>query len=186
MATDSPLSKPNSHFGKLSLVLLGVFAVVMYIGLNTPTHSSGDIVPVSERKVPSNPSYRLLGGEQWQLDSHRGKVVVINLWATWCGPCRQETPALANVYRQMKPKGVEMIGLSFDQGGPAIVERFVADNNVPYPQAMAPQDLMFGDGIPLPTTLVYDKTGRLAARLTGAVEEKEFRDLLDQLLKEPV
>lgn len=79
-----------------------------------------------------------------------------------------------------------MVGLSFDYGSPSAVERFVKDFNVPYPQAMATQDFMVGDGIPLPTTLIYDKAGRLAAHLTGAVEEKEFRDLLDKLLGESI
>ncbi len=174
----------RSHFGRFALLLLAIWVVVAVVGLNRPSQVHAQIVPPAQRKSPSTARHELLDGTRWSLEQHRGKVVVVNYWATWCPPCREETPAFAKVYREMRTKGVEFIGVSLDHTGKEVVEKFVADFQVPYPIALGSIDPWLGNSIPLPTTLIYDRQGRLAAHVAGAMEEGELRSLLQTLLSE--
>lgn len=176
--------KPRLTFVRFALLLLAVWLVVAVVGLNRSSQAQAEIVPPAERKSPSTARHELLDGRSWSLEQHRGKVVVVNYWATWCPPCREETPAFAKVYREMRTKGVEFIGVSLDHAGKEVVETFVADFQVPYPIALGSIDPWLGSNIPLPTTLVYDQQGRLAAHIAGSMEESELRSLLQALLSE--
>ncbi len=136
---------------------------------------TGQIVDVA---LPS------LGGDTLRLSDLRGKVVLVNFWATWCGPCREEIPDFLALRRDLGARGLEIVGVSMDLD-PAPVAPFVREMQIPYPILMAGDDLpdRLAGLLVLPTTLVLDRDGRLVRRLPGRFQTAELRPLLDDLLR---
>src|ERR1700756_5160790 len=94
------------------------------------------IRPVGERRAMPELVMAQLDGRTWRMVDHRGEVVLVNYWATWCGPCWEETPGLIRLSREMGPKGLAVVGVAIDEGGRAKVQRFVEEFRVPYPVVM--------------------------------------------------
>lgn len=115
------------------------------------------------------------------LRAHRGHVVVLNFWASWCTPCREETPTLARTYREYLPRGVAFLGIAVDDT-PAEAARAATEFGVTY-------DLALDDGsvarafsiLGVPTTLFFSREGELAGRVNGRIRENELRGWLDRL-----
>lgn len=124
-----------------------------------------------------------LSGAPWKLSDHRGKVVLVNFWATWCPPCRTETPALVRIAQEYEGR-VEIAGISLDEGLDE-VRRFAASYDVPYPILIPPPgDALTARIQSLPTTLLIDRRGRVAKTYMGAEPERVFRRDIDRLLAE--
>ena len=125
----------------------------------------------------------LLDGGGWTLNSLNGQVVVLNYWATWCAPCRIETPNLQKVYTAWKPKGVTFVGIDVKEANRSPVQAFVKDNAVTYPIVFdegAKTALQIGH-LPLqglPNTVVIDKQGRVAAVYVGNVLPADLEPVL--------
>lgn len=131
-----------------------------------------------------------LSGDRFSLADQRGHVVVLNVWASWCAPCRSEAPALAQVARDTAKRGVVFVGLvtrDSEAAARAFVERF----DVPYPSVVDADgalQLQFGDSLPpqaIPSTLVIDAEGRVAARVLGEVSAANLRALVDEVKARP-
>jgi len=132
------------------------------------------------------PDFTLKGldGKELSLSEARGKVVFLNFWATWCGPCRAEIPDLVDLQNRYKDR-LEIIGLDVDDDDPAEVQQYVTENGINYPVAMAPNELrnQYG-GIPaLPTSFVLDTQNRVVQKHVGLwnpeIYETEIRALLE-------
>ena len=130
-----------------------------------------------------------LDGDQFRLSDHRGEVVVLNVWASWCAPCRAEAPVLAEAAAELQPQGVQFVGLDTrdsDTSARGFVERF----GVPYPNVVDRDgrlQLLFADSLPpqaIPSTLVVDQQGRVAARVLGVVSKADLDGLVEPLLAE--
>lgn len=142
------------------------------------------VAPESQRKASANFSLREINGGEWKFDDYRGKVVVVNYWATWCPPCRVETPGLVNFANEYKSRGVEIVGVTMDENLSG-VSSFVEKYQIKYPILIAGFDPNVStDGMALPTTFLYDKNGRLAKKYTGIVLESTLKSDVDTLLKE--
>jgi len=127
---------------------------------------------------------RRLDGGTWRMGEHRGQVVLVNYWATWCEPCWEETPGLIRLSQEVK--GLAVVGVAIDEGGQAKVQKFVGEFHVPYPVVMPERmsQMEFGlEGVP--TTILVDKQGRVAKSYVGAVREGDFRTDVEALLAEP-
>ncbi len=129
-----------------------------------------------------------LDGEPKTLDSWAGQIRVVNFWATWCKPCREEVPMLVAAQRDYAGQGVQIIGLAVDDADTAA--RFARDYNINYPvladtsAVMRVQDqLRAGQG--LPVTLVIDRQGRIQTRAVGEITRSDLDDMLAPLLKTP-
>jgi cytochrome c biogenesis protein CcmG/thiol:disulfide interchange protein DsbE len=135
------------------------------------------------------PSYHVvaLSGDTVSVASFKGKVVLLNLWATWCEPCRHETPYLESLYRKHKADGLEILGVSMDTGNPQSVDDFVKQFGVTYTVARDPQlramDLFHVVG--LPASFLVDRSGVLRWMRYGPVSDTDryFLDALETLLK---
>jgi cytochrome c biogenesis protein CcmG, thiol:disulfide interchange protein DsbE len=126
-----------------------------------------------------------LDGGSWRLSQHRGEVVLINYWASWCGPCREETPGLIDLARDYRYKGLSIVGVSMDMGGKPAVEGFLSEFHMPYPVLMPDLASLSAPAVEaLPTTVLVDRNGRAAKSYVGAVKESIFRSDVDQLLRE--
>ena len=164
-----------------------VVAVVVLgaMGWYRATSMAGGIAPVAERKPMPDLALAQLGGGEWRLADHRGQVVLVNYWATWCGPCRAEMPGLSRLARELAPEGLAVVGVSIDKGSRDEVREFVDEMKVPYPVAFpAPlsQVDMALEGVP--TTILVDREGRVAKSYLGAVREADFRSDVEKLLAE--
>ncbi len=142
---------------------------------------------VEERNKNGDFSLRLLKdneGKRWSFADQRGKVVVINYWATWCPPCRFEMPGLVNVANEFEKKDVEFVGVTVDDDL-SLVPAFIEKYQITYPILLPGNDPNVGnEGMSLPTTFLYDKNGKLAKKYIGIVLESTLRSDIEDLLKE--
>jgi cytochrome c biogenesis protein CcmG/thiol:disulfide interchange protein DsbE len=169
-------------------VLLGVVPLVLAIlRPGNWGNPPGSIKPPSARKeMPDFTLRDVASGNPWQLSAHRGDVVLVNFWASWCEPCRAETPGLIRIARSYAPKGVAIAGISMDSGGTAPVRKFIQDFRVNYPLLMPDKKFALARVVDsLPTTFLMDRQGRIAKTYVGEVEENVFRADIDLLLGEP-
>jgi cytochrome c biogenesis protein CcmG, thiol:disulfide interchange protein DsbE len=129
---------------------------------------------------------RTLDGHPFDLKSLRGKVVIVNFWATWCAPCRAEMPRLDAFYREQHAKGVELLGLSVDDASEAPAVARVM-KSFSYPAALAASAKVddFGPPVAVPTTWIIDPQGIVRARLIAgtAVTKDSLEQAVLPLLK---
>ncbi|MGH9449501.1 MAG: TlpA family protein disulfide reductase [Terriglobia bacterium] len=139
-------------------------------------------------KYPLAPDFSLtdLDGQTISLANFRGKVVILDFWATWCGPCRMEIPGFVQLQQKYGPQGFQIIGVSMDNG-PQPVREFYQQFHMNYPVAMGNEKLgeLYGGIIGLPTTFVIGRDGRIYDKIPGAVEPGLFDTEIRTLLAAP-
>ncbi|HEY5055340.1 MAG TPA: TlpA disulfide reductase family protein [Acidobacteriaceae bacterium] len=158
------------------VVFVAAAAVVSGMHWRFPRQAGG-FTPAAERQSAGDLVLTQLDGSQWKLADHRGQVVLINYWATWCEPCREEMPGLAAIAREDATKGLAVVGIAMDEGSdaPSRVREFVSHMKVPYPVAFpAPRRELGPREIGLPTTILIDRQGRIVKIYRGAVERGDF------------
>lgn len=128
-----------------------------------------------------------LAGQALSSEQLRGKVVLVNFWATWCPPCRVEMPGFQAVYDRRKDQGFVVLGISTDAGGREPVERFLAERDITYPVAMATGSVVrdFGGANVLPTSFLIDRDGRVRYEVRGIFTSVALGQAVDRLLAEP-
>ncbi len=138
-------------------------------------------------KLGAAPAWQLkdLDGKVVSSDQFKGKVVVIDFWATWCPPCRQEIPGYIALIKKYGPEGLVIIGVSLDQEGPAVVKAFGQKFGVNYPLVMADDAVQaaFGGMEAIPTTFLIDRTGQVRDRKVGAEPAAEYEKKIVAVLK---
>ena len=142
------------------------------------------VYPPAERVTSPALAGTTLDGKGLSLSAYLGKIVVINVWGSWCGPCRAETPDLARAARQFAQKGVSFLGVD-TRDNVAAAKAFTRRYDVPYP-SLVDEDgqllLGFRLIIPtavVPTTLVIDREGKVAARVIGPITFRTLKGILD-------
>ena len=133
------------------------------------------------------PSWRLMdvNGTPVSSDQFKGKVVVVDFWATWCPPCRAEIPGYVDLQRKYAKDGLVIVGVSLDQKEPGEVRKFVEKFGINYTIVMgtpAMQD-SFGEMDGIPTTFIIDRRGNIRDRKVGSMPEEEFESVLLTYLK---
>ena len=131
-------------------------------------------------------SAQSLDGKEFNLASQKGSVVLLNLWATWCEPCRFEIPELERMHGQYAPRGLKVIGVSLDDTGVDSVKSFVTEHKMTYPIVIDPEGRIaniFQTSI-IPTTVLIDKSGKIVWKEYGALsaDDKSLQKALDSAL----
>ncbi len=154
---------------------------------------SGDgtttIVAEADRVAAPELTGTTLDGEPFALADHLGEVVVLNVWASWCAPCRAEAADLQEVWTQYEGEGVQFVGLNTrdsDAAAKAFVDRF----GITYPNVVdtdGSRQLLFHETLPpqaIPSTLVVDQQGRVAGRAIGEVDRSRLLGMIEPILAE--
>jgi peroxiredoxin len=139
---------------------------------------------VEDRKPA--PDFTLKDGEgrKVSLSDFRGKVVLLNFWATWCGPCKIEMPWFVDFQRKYKDQGFSVVAVSLDEEGWDVVKPFAEDLKLNFPVLLGNDELAdrFGGIQALPTTLIIDKEGRVVSSHMGLVSMSDYEDDIKKLL----
>ena len=165
-----------------TLAVAGLIAAAAYMLLSPREIESsialpGTTVSSSSTRVPFDFSIRTVDGRTIKLSDYRGKVLVMDFWATWCPPCRQETPQLARIARENRGRGLEVVGLHIDDRGRSSSEdirKFIDHYGITYTVGMATDDMFTGylgtEDDTIPQTLVFGRDGKLIKHLSGYTE----------------
>lgn len=150
---------------------------------------AAQIIEPAERKAVSAVEGTTLSGGPLRLADLKGKVVVVNFWASWCAPCRAEAPALQKVYSEKKDAGVEFVGVDMREASEESGRAFVRTYGIGYPNLYDKDGrvtLAFREIPPsaVPSTLVLDRQGRVAVRVIGATSYSKLSPLVTRLAEE--
>ncbi len=149
-----------------------------------------DRVPAERRRPLPEVSGRLLDGGQFRSSEHAGKVLVFNVWGSWCPPCRAEAPALQEVWQETRGRGVQFVGINVKDND-ASARGFERTFGLTYPSIVddtGEVTLAFRSALPpnaIPSTVLVDRRGRVAARILGATTYTKLRALVEEVLEEP-
>ena len=149
-------------------------AVVLAVTIASTSCTSGERTGSVEIGKPA-PEYRAVSvdGDSVSLASQRGKVVLFNVWATWCHPCRDEIPELLVLYDKYKPRGLELVGVSIDaNGSDEAIRSFMKDFRMTYPVWRDPDERVSTEFlvVGVPATFLIDRNGTLRWRKTGPIQ----------------
>ncbi|NWF74485.1 MAG: TlpA family protein disulfide reductase [Nitrospirae bacterium] len=175
------------------MLAIAVTAVVLMVACGAGHAAAPDMQPVAERTFVKlgepAPNFQLrdLNGHLITLSDLRGKVVLLNFWATWCGPCRVEMPAMEQLYRMFQRKDFEILAVSTDAQGAAITRPFQQENRLTFPILHDPDyrvGLTYG-ARSLPMTFLIDRQGIIRHQVFGARdwEAPEAQQLVQMLMK---
>jgi thiol-disulfide isomerase/thioredoxin len=120
-----------------------------------------------------------------RLSDYKGKVVLLNFWATWCPPCRAEMPDLIKMQREYRSRGLQVIGITYEHEGIEEVRQFVRKLKVNYPIALGTKEIkaLFDETETLPLTIVIDRQGDIREHIEGILLPAEFEQKIKPLLK---
>jgi len=152
----------------VSLFLVVILAALFWSRSPSGRMPEGAWLEAGKREaIDLSGSFETLDGKAVSPEELKGKPLFLNVWATWCGPCRLEMPSMAELYREMSPRGLQMIAVTDEDA--ETVRAFLAKNRYPFTVLLDPENTLSGrfDISAIPTTFIVDDEGRLAYRHVG-------------------
>jgi thiol-disulfide isomerase/thioredoxin len=179
----------NTTKALVALLIAGLVGgtVFLFVSLSGGGTASAKTCQLGERDCLPDVSFVDTHGTAYTPQSLAGKVVVVNFWATWCGPCLKEIPDLSAVYKDLKDKGVVMLGVMVDDPDNQTLLNFQSDHMMEYPVVRVNSDIVssYGANYPRgwPTTYIYDRRGKQAyAPHAGPLTAQKLTKMLQPLL----
>lgn len=184
------------------LVLAGLLSLALLAGCGSGVEGTGDagytrgdgaitVLPVADREEPGAVAGETLEGEKVSLASYGGQVVVLNVWGSWCPPCRKEAPFLAEAARELEDDGVVFLGINTRDNSRDNALAFQRAQDLPYTSIYDPDGrtlLAFRGTLPpnsIPSTVVIDREGRVAASVIGEVSSANtLLDIVEDVEKQ--
>jgi thiol-disulfide isomerase/thioredoxin len=191
------VTKLNRSGWKRKLLLWGLCLGLLVIAANSlglfsfAPRRTGKIECLGKEAL-SAPIFSLpnLEGEKVDLASFRGRVIIIDFWATWCGPCREELPLLNHIHRKYRDQGVAVIGISLDRKEPPEVKRFLDSLQIEFLNLMGGEEVFenysrisdLGPIRGIPATFIVDRKGVICQRFLGLTEGRVLEEALRAVL----
>jgi peroxiredoxin len=172
----------------LRLAAIAGVAAILGVVACSPTRPSRTAVKEdSQRKHAPDFALKDANGKLVHLADYQGKVVLLDFWATWCGPCAVEIPWFMEFQRKYKDRGFEVLGVSMDDDGWKSINPFVSQKKINYRVVLGDDTTgdLYGGLEALPTTFVIDRYGRIASVHIGLASKKDFEDAIEKLLQAP-
>ena len=140
---------------------------------------------VSENVLAPQWKLQSVEGKSVSFGDFMGKVVILDFWATWCGPCRQEIPGLIDLQKKYQTQGLAVVGISLDGGDAEVVKAFVTKMGMNYAVLLGDDKVQqaFGGVDAIPVTFVIDRRGHIEKKFIGLVEKKQLETVVKPLLK---
>lgn len=173
-----------------TLITILFVAVVGFSGCGESKQQTEKAQAVAQAAVEQNAnaayafSLQTLEGEPITLKGYEGKVLLLNIWDTWCPPCKAEIPDFIDLYDTYRNQGLEILGVAGGRNGLQAVADFVKEYGINYPIALATQDLFVGFGgvNAIPTTFLIDQKGNIHKKYVGYREKQVFEQDINSLL----
>jgi peroxiredoxin len=171
----------NHHYLRQSILAA---TAVLLAACTSPSSGHSRVKPTNERREAPDFALKDANGKTVRLSDYRGKVVLLNFWATWCGPCKIEIPWFVDFERQHKAQGFAVVGVSMDEDGWQAVKPFVTELGINYRVLLGDDTVaqLFGGIDSLPTSFLIDREGRIAATHIGLVSKSRYEHELQQLI----
>ncbi len=185
-----PPAQPKGRNPMALVVVAVVAAGMLYFGFHTARRSGTDHAPGVLGYGTPAPNFTLqtLDGKDVSLTDFRGKAVLVNFWATWCGPCKIETPWLVELQNEYGSQGLQVVGVAMDDSGKDEIAKFAKDMGVNYPVLIGKESV--GDaygGVPaLPESFFVGRDGKIVDRILGLKGRGEIEDSVKKALKSEV
>jgi thiol-disulfide isomerase/thioredoxin len=173
----------TKNLKSIVLIALTAFALVVACSHSIPADAAS-VRATKDRKPAPDFVLKDSNGAPAKLSDYRGKVVLLNFWATWCGPCKVEIPWFIEFQQQYKDKGFEVLGVAMDDEGWQAVKPYLTERKVNYRVLLGNDSVtqLYGGVDSLPTTFVIDKEGRIASAHVGLVAKNEYLGEIQSLL----
>jgi peroxiredoxin len=170
----------------MSRIQVAAVSSVLLLFLASCSHPR-ELKSEGRRQTAPNFSLKDADGNPVHLADYRGKVVLVNFWATWCGPCEVEIPWFVEFEQKYKDQGFAVLGLSMDDDGWKAVRPFIASHKINYRVMIASEVVsqQFGDIDSLPTSFVLDRQGRIATNHVGLIDKRDYQNEILKLLEVP-
>jgi cytochrome c biogenesis protein CcmG/thiol:disulfide interchange protein DsbE len=169
------------------LALIAIIAgVAAWTGCTNAITVKAAVKPEKDRKAAPDFALKDSNGQTVHLSDYKGKVVLLDFWATWCGPCKIEIPWFIEIEQQFKDRGFAVLGVSMDEDGWEVVKPYVQQMKINYRVVLGNSQVadLYGGLDSLPTTLVLDRQGRIASIHVGLTSggKEEFRNDITHVL----
>ena len=167
----------------LSAIAFGACLLAISCADSTPVKAA--VKPVKDRRPAPDFALKDSTGKVVKLSDFKGKIVLLNFWATWCGPCRIEIPWFVEFEQKHKDKGFAVLGVAMDDEGWTVVKPYVERQKMNYRVVIGTDEVAshYGGVDSLPTSFVIDREGKIAAVHIGLVSKKNYENDLNELLQ---
>lgn len=153
-------------------------ALFVTIAMAAPV-TAADLKPAPDFSMPDHATAKTI-----KLSDFKGKVVILDFWATWCPPCREEIPGFISLQKKYGDEGLQVVGVALDQQGAKVVTPFVKEYKINYPIGIGTSAItaLYGGVRGIPTTFVIDREGRIVTKHVGFASEEQFEKDIKPLL----
>jgi len=170
-----------------SLVIIAVGAVIalmLVVGLRSARHRQNPLAAQMKGSLAPDFTLQSLDGKSVRLSDYRGKGVLLNFWATWCGPCKIEMPWFVELQKQYGPEGLQILGIAMDDASPGEIAAFAKEMGVNYPVLIGKDAVAdaYGGVEGLPYTFYIDRNGKVRDKIIGLRSRSEIEDDVKEIL----
>jgi peroxiredoxin len=183
MSAKSTKTKKSRSYGWIIWPLIGAGAIILMLQMQQPG-SSANAESVATTSGATAPAFTLtdIRGANVSLADFKGKVVILDFWATWCPPCKREIPDFIKLQDEYGSRGLQIVGIALDQ--PGKVRAFAQQNGMNYPVLLGTDQIaaLYGGIEGIPTTFIVDRKGDIVNRFVGFTPKEDFETEINRLL----